>query len=74
MWQCLTVRVGGAELKTANASSVFQPNKHLYLVRIFICITSFLHVLVCIKYTCAFGWNIEEVFDAQESTELKTLN
>jgi hypothetical protein len=31
-----------------------------------------------IKYVfdilCAFGWNIEEVFDVRQSTEWKTLN
>jgi len=31
-------------------------------------------IKICIKCECAFGWNIEEVFDVQESTELKTLN
>jgi len=44
MWQCITVRVGGAELQRANRSSVFQPNVHLHFIHIFICITSFLHV------------------------------
>jgi hypothetical protein len=28
---------------------------------------------ILVKRKCAFGWNTEGVFDAQESTEFKTL-
>jgi hypothetical protein len=28
---------------------------------------------IFVKRKCAFGWNTEGVFDAQESTELRTL-
>jgi len=33
-----------------------------------------MQIQIYIKCKCAFGCNIEEVFDVQESTELKTLN
>jgi hypothetical protein len=32
-----------------------------------------MQVKIHIKCKCAFVWDIEEVFDVQESTEIKTL-